>query len=62
MRDALTESLCRLLCRHRLFNADMSREIDRLTVENEAQRDRITALEDELRQLRAALGILSDTD
>jgi hypothetical protein len=59
---ALAECLCRLLCRRRLFNTDMSHEIDRLLVENEAQRDRIAVLEDEVRQMRVALGINDTTD
>jgi len=33
--------LCSLICPDRVFNEDMSLEIDRLTIENEELRERI---------------------
>ena len=38
--DNLRDWLCHLICGGRLFNSDMSREIDRLTVENDKLRGR----------------------
>ena len=35
MLSLMKERLCRWLCKGRLFNADMSQEIDRLTAELE---------------------------
>lgn len=42
LRDRLKKThdrLCRLICGKRLFNSDMSREIDRLLVENDRLRE-----------------------
>jgi len=41
MIKELREWLCHLLCKDRLFNSDMSLEIDRLIQENEELRARI---------------------
>jgi len=38
MIKRIREWLCRWLCKDKLFNSDMSMEIDRLTVENETLR------------------------
>ena len=35
------EAICRLLCGARLFNSDMSAEIDRLQIENDRLRERL---------------------
>lgn len=34
------EWICRALCKDKLFNSDMSLEIDRLTVENERLKEK----------------------
>ena len=41
----LRDLFCCLLCGKRLFNRDMSLEIDRLIVENDRLRERIAELE-----------------
>ena len=41
----IRDFLCRLLCGERLFNSDMSREIDALIVEIDRLRERIKELE-----------------
>jgi len=38
--SSLRDRLCRLVCGNRLFNHDMSREIDRLIAENDKLRGR----------------------
>ncbi len=40
MIEKIKEWLCHLLCGDRIFNADMSRELDHLTMENERLRAR----------------------
>lgn len=37
--------LCRALCSDHFFNRDASREIDRLTIENERLRERVAQME-----------------
>jgi len=41
MFEKLKQWLCRKLCKDRLFNSDMSREIDRLVAENDKLKEEL---------------------
>jgi hypothetical protein len=48
----LRDRACRAICGDRLFNADMSLELDALVIEKEKLRDEIEHLLDQVKQLK----------